>query len=185
MRPAKPQLRPTLRTARLLLRPIVAADLDDVVAGIGDFAVSRMLARVPHPYTRADADWFFDHSNAAIDAGTMLYLGIEHGGRIVGAASIEAIPASCELGYWLARPAWGNGFMTEAVGALVGYAFDSVGIPMIRSGYFSENEGSRRVQDKLGFTQIGVSTMQSLARGSEVAHIDTVLTPARFRETAR
>src|SRR3982751_2395640 len=50
-----PVFRPVIATARLLLRPLRASDVADMVAGAGDLAVSRMLARVPHPYTEDDA----------------------------------------------------------------------------------------------------------------------------------
>lgn len=47
-----------IETARLLLRPVAEQDLDAIVAGINDFEVSKMLARVPYPYARRDAESF-------------------------------------------------------------------------------------------------------------------------------
>lgn len=168
-----------------MLRPIRQADLGDIAAGIGNFSVSRMLARVPYPYTQRDAEWFLDYADREIGCGSMLYLGIESAGHIVGAVSIEGIPYTSELGYWLAEPAWGQGFMTEAVNATLAYAFSELGVRVVRSGYFVENRGSWRVQDKLGFRQTRRSFVRSLARGTEVAHIHSVLTAGTFRAAAR
>jgi RimJ/RimL family protein N-acetyltransferase len=49
---------PVLQTARLTLRPHRLTDADAVAQSLGDYQVSRMLARVPVPYHRQDAlDW--------------------------------------------------------------------------------------------------------------------------------
>ncbi len=185
MRRTKPRLEPTIETARLTLRPLRESDLDEIVAGIGDRAVSRMLARVPYPYTRTHAEAFFAMATRNAEAGTSLFMIVERGGRVAGGIGIEAMPYACEIGYWLSRPNWGLGLATEAATAILAYAFAVLDLRLVRSGFFSENQGSRRVQQKLGFRQIGVSTMLSLARGVAVAHIDTVLTPASFRQAVR
>lgn len=185
MRRTKPQLEPTIETARLTLRPLRDSDLDEIVAEIGDLAVSRMLARVPHPYTRAHAEAFFAAATRNAEAGSGLFLVVERNGRVAGGIGLEAMPYTCEFGYWLSRPNWGMGLATEAAAAILAYAFAVLDLRRIRSGYFAENTGSRRVQQKLGFRQIGVSTILSLARGVAVPHIDTVLTSARFRQAVR
>ena len=57
----------------------------------------------------------------------------------------------CELGYWLGKAYWGQGFMTEAARALLVHAFEQIGVCAVWSGYYEGNERSRRVQEKLGF----------------------------------
>jgi RimJ/RimL family protein N-acetyltransferase len=181
----KRRLDPTIATRRLTLRPPREADLDDIVAGIGDFSVSRMLVRVPHPYTRTDAVRFLHACGANLRAGSGLNLTIEHAGRTIGGIGIHDMPHHTELGYWLRRTSWGHGFATEAADAILSYGFDALCLPLIRSGYFVQNAGSARVQRKLGFMPVGRSRRHSLARDIGVAHIDTVLTPARFRQAVR
>lgn len=185
MQHMKRRLEPTIGTRRLTLRPPRESDLDDIVAGIGDLSVSRMLARVPHPYTRTDAARFLHACGANLRAGSGLNLTIEHAGRAIGGVGIHDMPHHTELGYWLRRTSWGQGFATEAADAVLAYGFDALCLPLIRSGYFVQNAGSARVQRKLGFMPIGRSLRRSLARGTEVAHIDTVLTPASFRQAFR
>lgn len=181
MHRAKRRLDPVIETARLRLRPIRETDLDDIVAGVADLAVARWLARVPHPYRMSDAEAFVATSRQAAREGRSLVLAIEHAGRLVGVISLEAIPTACELGYWIARPQWGRGFASEAGAAILAYGFAEIGLKRVRSGYFAGNEGSRRVQHRLGFYPIGRGLRRSLAQGAAVEHIDTVLTPARFR----
>lgn len=46
---------------------------------------------------------------------------------------------------------WGNGYMTEAVRAVIDYLFKQVGLDFIACGYFTDNPQSKRVQEKCGF----------------------------------
>ena len=181
----KRRLEPILRTQRLTLRPFDEADLDAIVAGVGDVAVSRLLARVPHPYRRSDGEAFLTFVRASARTGSDLPLAIEHQGKLIGGISIDKIPRRCELGYWIAKPVWGRGFATEAASAILEYGFGVLRLPLVRSGFFTANTGSRRVQEKLGFRPVGTGKRLSLAQGTEVEHIDTVLLPARFRHVAR
>jgi RimJ/RimL family protein N-acetyltransferase len=176
-----PQRDPTIATARLVLRLPRRSDLDDIVVGVGDPAVARMLARVPLPYARAHGQEFLAYARRSTDEGRSLILAIVHAQRLVGIVSIEGMPIRSEFGYWLARPWWGRGFATEAGVAVLAYGFDVLGLRLIRSGVYTENRASLGVQRKLGFAAIGRSLRQSLARGSAVPHIDTVLTRARFQ----
>ena len=185
MRRVNRRLEPVIETARLTLRPLREADLDDIVAGIGDFAVSRMLARVPHPYSRVDGENFLAKAARNAIAGTSFFLIVEREGRLAGAVGIGAMPYVSDLGYWLGRNCWARGLMTEAAGAVLAIGFDVLGLRLVRSGLFADNPASLRVQEKLGFRRIGLGTRRSLARGTEVAHIDTVLTPARFLRAVR
>jgi RimJ/RimL family protein N-acetyltransferase len=185
MRRTNPRLEQVIETRRMRLRPPRDVDLDGIVAAIGDFAVSRMLARVPYPYTRTSAEDFLAKATRNAQAGTSFFMIIEHDGRLAGGIGVGAMPYVCEFGYWLARPYWGMGLATEAAGAALAYVFDVLGVRLVRSGVFADNRASMRVQQKLGFRKIGGSVVRSLARRTEVAHIDTVLVPARFRQALR
>lgn len=57
-----------------------------------------------------------------------------------------------EIGYWLGYDYWGQGIMTEIVKELIRFGFEDIGLNTIWCGYFEGNEGSKRVQDKCGFT---------------------------------
>jgi RimJ/RimL family protein N-acetyltransferase len=177
------RLEPFLATKRLRLRPVDEADLDPIVAALNDFAVTRMLARVPFPYRRADADAFLTAVRQGAAAGTDLSLVIEQDGRLVGGIGLTGLAAQREFGYWLARAHWGMGLATEAGRAFLAYAFGDLGIDTVHSGVFLGNDASLRVQQKLGFERTGLRLVHCLARGVAVEHIDTVLTRARFQET--
>jgi RimJ/RimL family protein N-acetyltransferase len=180
-----PLLEPVLITDRLVLRPPREADLDDLIAGIGDLRVSRMLGRVPHPYKRSDADGFLAAVRRNAHSGRALNLSIVREGRLIGGMAIGSLPGYCEFGYWLAHDAWGKGYATEAGRAVLAYGFDGLGLSLIRSGVLWSNAASLRVQIKLGFRRIGISRRYALARKQTVDHIDTVLSRRRYEATAR
>ena len=56
-----------------------------------------------------------------------------------------------EIGYWLARPFWGNGYVPEAVRALIARCFEQ-GAETVWCAHFPGNDKSRRVIEKCGFT---------------------------------
>ena len=57
----------------------------------------------------------------------------------------------CELGYWLGKPFWGQGFIPEAGAELLRHAFEDLGMRAVWCGYYDGNLKSKRVQEKLGF----------------------------------
>lgn len=57
----------------------------------------------------------------------------------------------CELGFWLGKPFWGQGFMPEATKELLRHAFEDIGMQKVWCGYYDGNNKSKRVQEKCGF----------------------------------
>lgn len=168
----------SIETERLLLCPVAEEDLDAIVSGIDDFAVSRMLARVPHPYRRRDAESFLETSRA--DAHRNIALSIHDADGLVGGLGLTGLRSEREYGYWLARPAWGKGYATEAGRAFLAHLFHVERLDIVRSGVFHDNPASLRVQDKLGFECVGTHMVHCLARRQAIEHIDTILTRERY-----
>ena len=166
----------TLQTQRLLPRPAQIGDAEPIARYLNDFDVAGNLARVPFPYHLGDARaWLrtrrpnlpIEDTNFSIELpghGLVGHVGFHLGGQ------------GPIIGYWLGKPFWGQGIMTEAVAACLGWFFDASPAPVIYSGVFHFNAASLSIQTKLGFTEIGRSTLLCLARGAEVEHIDTQLT---------
>jgi RimJ/RimL family protein N-acetyltransferase len=182
---APPAFLPRIATARLLLRPLVAADAPALAAGLGDAAVAHMLARVPHPYEAAHAAAYVAQAAAMAAARRALTLAVVREGALIGVVSLQTIPYRNRLGYWLARGHWGKGYGREAVAAVVDYAFAGLGLRHLRAGVYVDNAASRRLLARLGFRPLGFRVSQSLARGGRHEHIATVLTRKRFTETHR
>ncbi|HET7716554.1 MAG TPA: GNAT family N-acetyltransferase [Bauldia sp.] len=171
-----------IETDRLVLRPVGEGDLDAIVDGINDFAVAGMLARVPYPYSRADAESFLGATREAAGRNIALVIADESG--VVGGLGLTGIRSEREFGYWLRQTAWGKGYATEAGRGFLDFLFGELGLDIVRSGVFHDNPASLHVQNKLGFERIGTRMIRCLARGRDVEHIDTILTRERYQAIA-
>ena len=64
-----------------------------------------------------------------------------------------------EVGYWIARPYWGKGICTEALGLVMDHCFGEKGFSTLWGTYFPSNPASGRVMEKCGFTDTGRETI--------------------------
>ncbi len=166
---------PVIETARLTLRPHRLSDADAVAQSLGDYQVSRMLARVPVPYHRQDAlDWLV-RQTAGLSGDWAL--AITTGDDVhIGCVGIELRHGQWHLGYWLNRYYWGRGYASEAVHAAVERFFQRMPGTVLHSGVFADNAGSLKLQTKLGFEITGCAQIYALARNGLVSHIETRIT---------
>lgn len=171
---------PIIQTARLTLRPHRLSDADAITESLSDFAVTRMLARVPTPYDRQDAlDWLVQHT-AGLDSGWDLAV-TEKDDVHIGMVGIDLRHGRWHLGYWLNRYYWRRGVMGEAVGATLERFARRMPDVAVFSGIFADNPASLKLQQKLGFEIIGCSEVYSFARNTMVPHIETALKPGALR----
>ncbi|MFC3173178.1 GNAT family N-acetyltransferase [Novosphingobium bradum] len=168
------------RSERLFLRPGWPEDWADLFRQIADAAIVHNLARAPWPYGAGDARAFaalpqdrrFPHFFITLpqtSGGAELIgcIGLHPG---AGAASGEPgqVPESehpPELGYWIARERWGQGYATEAGRAVLAIA-RTLGHRLVRANHFVDNAASGRVLAKLGFRPTGACEPRfSVGRG--------------------
>ncbi len=161
----------SLRTDRLMLRPVRMAEAEALRDAIDDFEIVKWLTVVPYPYSLDDARWFIGEVEAGRDAS----FGIFHEDRLCGMIGIS----NGSLGYWLSVGAQGKGFATEAGLAVVRDHFTRGGGDLV-SAYFEENDASASVLRKLGFRAAGETTLPSKARGRDVASITLAYTRAMW-----
>lgn len=179
-----------IRTERLLLRPLRPGDAERIFVAFNNWEVVRRLAAPPWPYTIEDTRAFVAKRIAFRSEPTEALHVIQLANAVIG--GIDCTPRSRQqpgaipvLGYWLAQPFWGRGYMTEAARAFVEALFVSGIGEKIRSGAFVDNSASLRVQEKLGFVRVGESLLFCNPRGAEFPHIDTVLTRDAFLAVTR
>lgn len=112
---------------------------------------------IPYPYTQADAEWWVSFRAGGGQAGApeTLFALRRPDGYLIGSLGVgdgEVGPnAVAELGYWLAKPYWGQGLMTAAVRAFCRYAFDTLALHKLEAKVFDPNTASWRVLEKCGF----------------------------------
>lgn len=156
------------RTERLLLRPSWPEDAGQLYRAIADEGIVRNLARAPWPYTMDDAAWFAALEHSDMFPNFMLMLRTNAAPKLIGSCGLGERDGEAELGYWIARPFWGNGFAAEAAKAVVDIA-RALGHRKLVSGHFTDNPASGRVLRKIGFRPLGrVANRYSVARGRDV-----------------
>lgn len=85
-----------------------------------------------------------------------------------GVSHIPIGENDCEVGYWIAKPYWNQGFCTEALVEMIDYCFNAKGFENIWSDFFVDNPASGRVMQKCGFRDTGlVNWCSNLYRGDE------------------
>jgi RimJ/RimL family protein N-acetyltransferase len=167
----KVEVTPVISTERLVLRGPVRTDAEAIYRLASDFNVAGMTTQIPHPYRMADAEAFLDGALArGFDESPTFALEHRNFG-LVGMLGFKAAdPAKPELGYWLGRPYWNRGYMTEAVRGALKWARRDWRKAVVVAGHFADNPASGQVLVKAGFLYTGdVERVASAARGEEVA----------------
>jgi RimJ/RimL family protein N-acetyltransferase len=162
-----------IRSERLFLRPAWPEDWEDLLLGIADEAVVRNLAKAPWPYTAEHAREFAGREQDGRCPHFFITLPRTSGPAVlVGACGLARVDGEVELGYWIARDHWGQGYATEAVRAVLSLA-RTLGHRELVAGHFIDNPASARVLRKAGFVPTGqIRQRQCLARGIAVASVE-------------
>ena len=150
-----------------LLRPLGPDDAATLALHANDRDVwLNVRDRFPHPYAVSDAEAYIQ-SVAAQPVQTSF--GIVVDGKAAGniglmlGSDIERF--SAEMGYWLGRPFWGRGIMTEAVRAVTLYAFAHLALHRVFAIPFAHNRASGRVLEKAGYVLEGVMRKSAVKDG--------------------
>ena len=69
-----------------------------------------------------------------------------------GKSNIEIGENDAEVGYWIGKPHWNNGYCTEALQAMIHYCYEKKNFQTIWADFFIDNPASGRVMEKCGFT---------------------------------
>ncbi len=181
-------MKEAIRTSRLLLRPLRADDAQRLFELFANWEVIRWLSMPPWPYSLTDAHSFIE---GQLNKGlTKTTFAITLGDDLIGGIDVRVNKSDHSqsgrgpnLGYWLGRPYWGCGYMTEAARAFVAHVFGADVGDTIYSGAFSENKASLRVQEKLGFVRDGETMLYAKPRRAKFPHVNTKLTRSAFEET--
>lgn len=151
---------PTLTTARLILRAFRHLDAPTVQRLAGDPDIADTTLNIPHPYEPGVAEaWIATHAEA-FARGEMATFAIERrrDDELVGAIglTINRTHERAEMGYWIGRPYWGNGYCTEAARRVVEFAFLDLGLRRVVAHHLTRNPASGRVMQKIGMKQEGL-----------------------------
>jgi RimJ/RimL family protein N-acetyltransferase len=159
-----------IATPRLLLRPVAANDVPDLLTVNGDDAVTHFL-----PYTSwqglEDGHAWLLRMQALHSAGTGQQLVLERqaDGRVLGGLllfKLDLPSARLELGYVLGRAHWGQGLMAEAAHAACAHVFGTMGMRRIEAEVNPLNRASNLLLQRLGFVLEGTLRQRWTAKGA-------------------
>ena len=152
-------MRNEIQTERLVLRQTETRDAAAISKLGSDFDIARMTGSFPYPFPLLAAEFKIMTFHAAKRRGLAHPYAITLKGQdeMIGVADLFKRDADSlwEIGYWIGRPFWGHGYMTEACSALLSEADDTLGKADRIAGVFSDNPNSARVLEKLGFERSG------------------------------
>ena len=142
-------------TERLLLRRSRPEDAEAISAYRSDPEVHRYQGwdRTDPEGIRAEIEKMATRAPGEPGGWMQLSVVERQSGRLVGDVGLSLAddePGVVKIGYTMAPEFQGKGYATEAVGALVAYAFDKLGADVVRAFASAENVPSHRVAEKVG-----------------------------------
>lgn len=159
------------------LRTIEEEDLEFLAAARNDPAIRRPLT-VNRPSNGEQTRGFFEEAISTDDGVNLLLSAtLESGADAapdddrVGMVSLfeeDDIAGTATIAYWVVPDEQGNGYCTEAVALLCDHAFGDRRLNKLRADVLATNDGSRRVLEKLGFTEEGLLREEKFVYGDYV-----------------
>ena len=151
---------PTFKTDRLILREVTHEDILSYEKYFINYEVIQHLAaHVPWPYPKNGVREFLDKFIFPDQGKTQWLWGIfekENPAELIGAVHLWREGRPENRGFWLGKPFWGKGYMTEAVAPVMDYAFNNFGFEKLVFANAVGNLKSRRVKEKTGAKLIDV-----------------------------
>jgi RimJ/RimL family protein N-acetyltransferase len=138
-----------------------SSDKPALVQHLNDRDIYDRTLRIPFPYTDAAADeWLALAAKITEQQGRPVQWAIRSADdALIGGCGFDGFQVGkshrAVVGYWLAKPCWGQGIMTAVVQRACQHAFEELGLAKITAHVFSNNPASARVLEKCGFQEEG------------------------------
>jgi len=172
-------MRAIINTERLVLRPLVFADAPAFARHANDYDIAKMTGSFPYPFPLLSVEFKIMYLMSQRECGLSYPYAITIEGQdLMGIMDIfrSDDTTAFEIGYWIGRPFWKRGYVSEAAKAILNEARETLKVSTITAGVFNDNPASQRVLEKLGFKVLGPSAPYfSNARMKNTAGIDLEL----------
>jgi len=142
-----------IHLSQCTLRPWDLGDAESLAKNANDREVWLHLRDFfPHPYAVSDANNYLKYITQ-ISPPTAFAITVdgEACGNVSASLQNDVHRLTAEIGYWLGRPYWGRGIMTEAVGAFTDYLFATFNLTRVFAVPYASNPASARTLEKNGF----------------------------------
>lgn len=139
----------------IYLSELHASDKSSFINHLNDKDIYKNSLRIPYPYSEKDAQSFIGiATEATVKHGHPVHFAIrKHDDQLIGGCGFDGLCYGhrAEIGYWLAKPYWGQGIMTDVVRSICQYANEEWKLVRITAHVFDFNIASARVLEKNGF----------------------------------
>lgn len=146
---------PNIETERLLLRPFCEEDTENVfTCWESDPDVAKYMFWSSHNDINKTKEWIsFELDRIASDKWFRWAAIIKSTNTLIGTGLVyyEEEYSLFEVGYNLGKEYWGQGYATEVMKAVVGFAKKTLKVNELVARYAKENAASENVLKKLGF----------------------------------
>lgn len=151
---------PTIRTERLVLRPVRMSDARAMYEYSRDEEVARYVLWEPHKSLLDTYEVIWDMKRQYCRGWPSSFaIALNDTDQMIGTIGfmwINAENRSAEVGYSLSRSYWNQGYMTEALKAVLQYAFGTLDLHRIEAQHDIMNPASGQVMKNAGMVQEGV-----------------------------
>ncbi len=150
-----------LETERLILRPFVIEDAEDMYCNwASDPEVTKFLTWPTHTSMEISRMVLNDWIPRYMDGGYFNWaIEYKENGQVIGNISVVKLRediAAADMGYCMGRVYWGRAIMPEALKAVMAYLFDAVGMNRVAACHDVNNPKSGRVMEKAGMKLEGI-----------------------------
>ena len=166
----------TIETQRLILRPFTMEDARAMYDNwASDPEVTKYLQWPAHSSPAVSEavlrEWTSNYGSPDYYQWAMVpkHLGVPFGS--ISVVSHDDRVGKAHIGYCMGRPWWHQGYMSEALAAVIGFLFDEVGFQRIDSTHDVRNPHSGGVMRKCGMTYEGTQRRAAWTT-SGIADID-------------
>ena len=154
-------VQPTLRTARLFLGPFEPGDAPELQRLAGAREIADTTLSIPHPYEMDHAlAWIANQRKESVRGrATNFAIRLGPGSSLIGSVGLRDIDhehMQAELGFWIGREWWGQGYASEAAASVIRFGFDVVGLNRIFAHHMARNPAAGQVLRHLGMQHEGV-----------------------------
>ncbi len=150
---------PELETDRLVLRAFKSSDEACVQELLQCKEIAANTRSIEHPYPDGAAKLWIEKQPQLWNEGKSAVFAIclKDSGELVGAAGLEINQPdeNAELGYWIGKTYWHQGYCTEAASQVMSFGFDELGLHKIHANHLKRNPASGRVLQKIGMLYEG------------------------------
>lgn len=143
---------PKRNSNRLILDKISYSDIPKIIEYAGTKKIAETTLNIPHPYKEEDAIFWINSANNGFKNQDQFTFGIrlKSTSEFIGGIGLKINNRfnRAELGYWIAEPFWNKGYASEAVGTVLKFGFETVGLNKIYAFHLVENPASGKVMIK-------------------------------------